>query len=71
MCLPLVVGVLYLSSFCCALLCVLSSFAITLKRKREQVALFLSSYGCLVCNCYLTLPHSAVGWYTVCDCGIA
>ena len=39
-------GVLYL--FCCALLCVLSSFAITLKRKRELVALLLLSYGCIV-----------------------
>ena len=31
-----------------SLLCVLSSFAIILKRKRELVALLLSSYGCLV-----------------------
>ena len=34
--------------FCCALLCVLSSFAIILKRKRELVALLLLSSGCLV-----------------------
>ena len=32
---PLVVGVLCLSLFCCALLCVLSSFATIWKRKRE------------------------------------
>ena len=31
-----------------ALLCVLSGFAIILKRKRELVALLLLSYGCLV-----------------------
>ena len=31
-----------------ALLCVLSSFKINLKRKRELVALLLSYYGCLV-----------------------
>ena len=31
--------VLCLALFCCALLCVLSSFAITLKRKRELVVL--------------------------------
>ena len=37
-----------MSLFCCALLCVLSSFAIILKRKRELVALLLFSYGCLV-----------------------
>ena len=47
-CFPLVVEVLRLSLFCCALLCVLSSFAIILKRKRELVALLLLSYGCLV-----------------------
>ena len=47
-CFPLVVGVLCVSLFCCALLCVLSKFAIILKRKREQVALLLLSYGCLV-----------------------
>ena len=40
-------GVLCLSLFWYALLCILSSFAITLKRKRELVALLLS-YRCLV-----------------------
>ena len=40
--------VLRLSLFCCALLCVLSSFAILLKRKRELVAFLLLSYRCLV-----------------------
>ena len=48
MCFPLVVGVLCLSLFCCALLCVFSSFAIILKKKEELVALLLLSYGCLV-----------------------
>ena len=47
-CLPLGVGVLCLPLFCCTLLCVLSSFAIFLKRKRDLVALFLLSYECLV-----------------------
>ena len=41
-------GVLCLSLFWYTLLCVLSSFAIILKRKRELVALLLSSYVCLV-----------------------
>ena len=36
-----------LSLFWYALLCVFSSFAIILKRKRELVALLLLSYGCL------------------------
>ena len=44
----LCVGFLCLSSFCYALLCVLSSFAINLKRKRDLVALPLLSYRCLV-----------------------
>ena len=47
-CFRLVVGVLCLSLFCCALLWVLSSFATILIRKREPVALFLWYYGCLV-----------------------
>ena len=46
-CFPLVVGVLCLSLFYCALLCVLSSFAIILKKK-ELVALLLLSYICIV-----------------------
>ena len=53
-------GVLCLSLFCCALLCILSSFAITLKRKKELVALLLLSYGCLVTEnvlcLFLTVP---------------
>ena len=40
-------GVLCLSLFWHALLCVLSSFAIILKRKIELVALILLSYKCL------------------------
>ena len=45
---PSFVEVLCLSLFCYALFCVLSSFAIILKRKRELFALLLLSYGCLV-----------------------
>ena len=45
---PLFVGVLCLSLFCYALVCVHSSFAITLKRKRKLVALPLLSYRCIV-----------------------
>ena len=44
---PLFEGVLCLSLFCYALLCVHSSFAITLKRKRK-LALLLLSYICIV-----------------------
>ena len=48
MCLPLFVGVLCLSLFCYASLCVHSSFAIILKRKRKLVALLLLSHICSV-----------------------
>ena len=47
----MVVGVLCVSLFCCALLCVLSNLAIILKGKRERavlVALHLLSYGSLI-----------------------
>ena len=58
--LPLFVGVLCSSLFCCALLYALFSFAIILKRKREQVALPLLSFGCLVTAnvlwLFLTVP---------------
>ena len=68
----LVLGVRCLSLICCALLYVLSSFAVILKRKRELVALLLLSYGCLVTVKYsVTLPQSAVGWAAVCDCVIS
>ena len=41
-------GVLCLSLFCYALLCVHSSFAIILKRKRKLVAFILLSYRFIV-----------------------
>ena len=57
---PLFVGFQCLSLYWYALLCVLSSFAIILKRKREVVALLLLSYGCLVTvnvlRYFLTVP---------------
>ena len=45
---PLFAGVLCLSLFCYALLCVHSSFAIILKSKRKLFALLLLSYRSLV-----------------------
>ena len=56
-------GVLCLSLFCYALLCVLSSFAIILKRKGELVAFLLLSCGCLVAVfvMWLFLPMLWVG----------
>ena len=54
----LFVGALCLSLFCYALLCILSSFAIILKRKRELISLLLLSYGRLVTVnvLWLTVP---------------
>ena len=53
-------GVLCLSFFCYALLCVHSSFAIILKRQRKLVALVLLSYRCIVAInvlwLFLTVP---------------
>ena len=44
---PLSVGVLSLSLFCYALLCVHFGFAIILIRKRKLVVLLVLSYGCI------------------------
>ena len=66
-CFPLVVGILCLSLFCCALLCVLSSFAIILAVCFAFIVLGMSCY----CKCSVTLPHSAMGWSALCDCGIS
>ena len=69
MCFSLFVVVLCLYLFCYALLCVYSSFAIILKRKRKLVALLLLSYRCIVTInilwLFLTMPS------VVCDCGIS
>ena len=66
---PLFVGVLCLSLFCYASLCVHSS-AIILKRKRKLVALLLLSYNCIVTvnDLWLILTTPWVGLN--CDCGI-
>ena len=55
------VGVLCLSLFCYALLCVHSSCNIILKRKRKLVALLLMSYRCIVTINVLWL-FSMVSW---------
>ena len=55
-----IVGFCNCSMFCCALLCVFSSFAIILMDKRDLVAL-LCLFSCVLC----------LGWSAVCDCGIS
>ena len=67
----LFVGVLCLYLFCYALLCVHSSFAISLKRKRKLVALLLLSNICIVTINVLWL-FLTVPWVDgLCDCGIS
>ena len=68
--LPSFVGVLCWSLFCYSLLCVLSSFAITLMRKRELVAVIAFWISCY-CKSFMALPRGAEGWSAVCDCGIS
>ena len=54
-------GVLCLSLFCYALLCVHFSFAIILNRKRKLVALLLLSCRCIVTS-YVLWLFLAVPW---------
>ena len=50
------------------ILCVHSTFAIILKRKRKLVALLLLSYRCNVTiNVTVALLHGAMGWSAVSD----
>ena len=65
--------VLCLSFFCYALLCVLSSFAIILQRKKELVALlsFHRDVLLLLMFCGSSSRSRTVGWSAVCDCGIS
>ena len=70
---PQVFGVvmcLYL--FCYALRFVHSSCAIILKRKKK-VGCFAIIVLVMCCyyKCSGALPHGAVGWFAVCDCGIS
>ena len=58
------------SMFCCTFLYVPSSFAIILMVKGELVAL-LSLYFPVSRGCCVALPHGAMGWSAVCDCGIS
>ena len=62
-------GVLCLSLFCYALLCVHSSFAIILKRNRKLVALLLLSYRCIVTinvlGLFLTVPRIGLQYVIV------
>ena len=55
--------------FCCALICVFSSFAIILIGKRVLVALLFIFLGSR--DCCVALPHDAMGLTAECNCGIS
>ena len=65
---PLFVGVLCLSMFCYALLCVHSS--VEEEEKAGCFAIIVLQMYCYF-KCSVALPHGAVGWSAVCDCGIS
>ena len=46
-----------------------SGFAMILKRKRKLCYYCLTDV--LFYKCSVALPHGAVGWSAVCDCGIS
>ena len=50
-----------------------SSFAIILMGKRKRVICFTLTVFLIACDsqCSVALPHGAVGWSAVCDCGIS
>ena len=54
--------------FCCALLCVHSSFAIISMGKRDLVALFVFLMSR---DCCVALPRDATGLSEVGDCGVS
>ena len=56
--------------FCCTLLYVHSSFAITLIGKRKLVALLGFFFPVSLDGC-VALPHGAMGLSAVCDCDIS
>ena len=62
-----------LSLFWYALLCILSRFAIILKRKKELVDLlaFVVLRMSCCCECSVALPRGAIDWSAMCDCGIS
>ena len=64
---PIFVGFCNCNMFCCALLCLHSSFAIIPMGKREMVTLLCLSSRCLVIVGWLFLT----GLSAVCDCGIS
>ena len=65
-------GVLCLSLFCYALLCVHFIFCNHLEEE-EKAGCFAIVVLQMYCyyKWYVALPHGAVAWFALCDCGIS
>ena len=63
-------GILFLSAFCNAVLCVHSSVAIILNGK-DKAGCFPFIFLNMICYCKysVALPNGALGWSAMCDCG--
>ena len=59
------------SLFDFAVLCV--HFSLNHLAEEERARFFTVIVFLLSCsyNCYISLPHGAMGWSVVCDCGIS
>ena len=57
-------------TYCCALLCVHSIFAIRLMRE-ERAGCFALFFFLVSRDCCVTLSHGARGLSAVCNCGIS
>ena len=68
---PLFVEVTCFCVFCHALFCVHSNFAIILKEEKAGCLAIIDLQ--MYCNygCSVALPHRALGWSAVCDCGVS
>ena len=66
-----IVGFCNCSMFCCALLCVHSSFAIILMCVEERAGCFALFFFLLSREFCVALPHDDTGFSAVCHCGIS
>ena len=64
----LFVGVLCLSLFWYLLLCVHTSVSLE-EEERANCFAFINLHMSFYFKCSVALPHGAVGWSAVCDCG--
>ena len=66
-----IVGFCNCSMFCCALICVHSSFAIILMDGKERAGCFTLFVFLVSRDCYVALPHDATSLSAVFDCGMS